>query len=201
MQFVCLDLEGVLIPEIWLTVAAHTGVEEFKLTTREVADYDELMRHRLNLLERHRLDLPQLQSVIASMKPLPGASEFLHWLRPRFQLAILSDTFYEFASPLMRQLGWPTLLCHRLQIDADGRIDGYRLRQADPKRHAVAALQQLQYRVIAAGDSYNDISMLSQAEHGILFRPSDRVVADHPRFPVVGDYAELSAAISAAAES
>ncbi len=191
MEIACLDLEGVLVPEIWIGVAERTGVEELRATTREVPDYDELMRFRLDLLEKHDLRMPMIQEVIASLTPLEGAPAFIDWLRERFQVVILSDTYYEFAAPLMRQLGFPTLLCHRLSVDPAGRITDYHLRQADPKRQSVKAFHDLQYRVIAAGDSYNDTSMLQEAEAGILFRAPANVVQEFPQFPAVESYADL----------
>jgi len=200
VEIACLDLEGVLVPEIWINVAERTGIDALRATTRDIPDYDELMRQRLGLLDEHGLTLSCIQEVIAGLGPFDGAIEFTNWLRERFQLVILSDTFYEFAAPLMRQLGWPTLLCHRLDSDASGRITGYRLRQVDPKRQAVQALQALNYRVIAAGDSYNDTTMLSQADAGIFFSPPDNVVAEFPQFPVTRDYDQLRAAFLDASE-
>ncbi len=194
VEIAALDLEGVLVPEIWINVAERTGIDALRATTRDIPDYDVLMRQRLRILDSHDLRLPDIQEVIAGLGPLDGALEFTTWLRERFQLVILSDTFYEFAAPLMCQLGWPTLLCHRLVSDADGRVTGYRLRQKDPKRQAVIALQSLNYRVIAAGDSYNDTTMLGQADAGILFSPPDNVVAEFPQFPVTRDYDQLRAA-------
>ena len=191
MEIACLDLEGVLIPEVWINVADRTGIESLRLTTRDVPDYDELMRHRLRILDEHGLGLPDIQGVIETMEPLPGALEFLDWLRARFQVVILSDTFYEFASPFMRKLGWPTLLCHDLVVDGRGRISDYRIRQPDPKRQSVRALQLLNFRCIATGDSYNDTSMLAQAEAGILFRPPQNVIREFPQFPVATSYDEL----------
>ncbi|MFZ5655162.1 MAG: bifunctional phosphoserine phosphatase/homoserine phosphotransferase ThrH [Pseudomonadota bacterium] len=200
MEIACLDLEGVLVPEIWIAFAEAAGIPELRATTRDIPDYDRLMRQRLELLARHRLGLREIQEVIATLRPLPGAVEFLDWLRERFQVLILSDTFYEFAQPLMRQLGFPTLLCHRLEVDEAGRVVGYRLRQPNPKRQAVLALQTLYYRTIAAGDSYNDTGMLAQADAGILFAAPARVVAEFPQFPAVTTYAELKAAFIAASE-
>jgi phosphoserine/homoserine phosphotransferase len=193
MNLACLDLEGVLVPEIWIRVAERTGIEELRLTTRDISDYDELMRHRLRLLDGAGICLSQIQEVIAAMGPMPGAASFLDWLRERFQVVILSDTFYEFAMPLMAQLGHPTLLCHRLQV-SDDRIVGYTLRQPDSKRAAVRAFHHLNYRVVATGDSYNDVAMLAEADAGILFRPPPNVVAEFPRFPVVTEYDGLRAA-------
>jgi phosphoserine/homoserine phosphotransferase len=199
VQIVCLDLEGVLIPEIWIGVAETTGIEALRITTRDEPDYDKLMRHRLEVLERHDLGLPAIQAVIDRLDPLEGAAAFLDWLREGFQVVILSDTFYEFARPFMRKLGWPTLFCHSLEVDAEGRLTGYRLRQSDPKRVAVRHLKGLNFRVIASGDSYNDTSMLAEADVGILFRPPDNVVEEFPQFPVTRDYDELREQIRSAA--
>jgi phosphoserine/homoserine phosphotransferase len=187
----CLDLEGVLVPEIWINVAERTGIPELRITTRDEPDYDALMKKRLAILEHRGLGLPDIQAVIACVEPLEGARAFLDELRERFQVMILSDTFYEFAAPLMRQLGFPTLLCHRLVTDARGRITDYRLRMPDQKRRAVEAFQSLRFRVIAAGDSYNDTSMLGAADAGILFRPPDNVIREFPQFPVTHTYDEL----------
>ncbi len=192
-ELACLDLEGVLIPEIWINVAERTGIEELKLTTRDIPDYDELMTRRLAVLDQHELGLPDIQAVIDGMGPLPGAAEFLGWLRPRFQVIILSDTFYEFAHPLMRQLDWPTLFCHSLEIAEDGRIAAYTLRQRDQKREAVKAFHGLNFRVIASGDSYNDTTMLGEADAGILFRPPQNVIDEFPQYPVTTEYAQLQA--------
>ena len=171
MIIACLDLEGVLIPEIWINVAEHPGVPELRATTRDVPDYDALMRQRLAILADRDIRLQNIRPILESMAPLKGARDFLNAMRERYQVIILSDTFYEFAGPFMRQLGWPTLFCNRLDVDQDGRIVGYRLRQGDQKRHAVRALRSLNYRIIAAGDSYNDATMLAEADSGILFRP------------------------------
>ena len=195
MEIICLDLEGVLVPEIWINVAERTGIDELRITTRDEPDYDRLMKRRLDILRQHRLGLPDIQAVIEGLDPLEGAAEFLRNLRERYQVIVLSDTFYQFARPLMRKLDWPTLFCHRLEVDADGRIVAYQLRQADQKRCAVAALRSLAFRVIATGDSYNDTSMLSEAHAGILFRPPENVVREFPQFPVTESYAELFAAI------
>ncbi|MGB7961907.1 MAG: bifunctional phosphoserine phosphatase/homoserine phosphotransferase ThrH [Propionicimonas sp.] len=197
MHLACLDLEGVLVPEIWINVAQRTGIEELRLTTRDMPDYGELMRHRLAILDANGIGLPMIQKVIRGMGPLPGAADFLDWLRRRAQVVILSDTFYEFAMPLMAQLGYPALLCHRLEV-VDDRIVGYRLRQEDSKRAAVKAFHGLNYRVVAAGDSYNDTGMLSEAEVGILINPPDNVVADFPQFPVAHSYDELRDAFRSA---
>lgn len=191
MQIACLDLEGVLVPEIWIGVAERTGIPELGLTTRDIPDYDELMGRRLSLLQRHGLVLSDIQAVIAELRPLDGAVAFLDALRDHCQVIILSDTFYEFAAPLMPHLGRPTLFCHHLDVDEGGRIVSYRLRQRDPKRQAVRALQDLHFRIVAAGDSYNDVTMLAQAQAGILFRPPDRVRAEFPQFPVAGDHEQL----------
>ncbi len=198
MIVACLDLEGVLVPEIWIGVAERTGIEELRLTTRDIADYDELMTHRLRVLDQHELGLPDIQEVIAGLSPLEGAAEFLAWLRARMQVVILSDTFYQFATPLMRQLDWPTLFCHDLEMDAAGRIVAYHLRQKDPKRKAVQALHALAFQTIASGDSYNDTAMLEEAHAGILFRPPDNVVAEFPQYPVTRSYDELRAAFERA---
>ena len=198
MLVACLDLEGVLIPEIWINVAERTGVDDLKATTRDVPDYDELMRFRLDVLARHGIGMTDIQAVIAGMEPMHGARAFLDRLRQRHQVVILSDTFYEFANPLMARLGWPTLFCHHLVVDDAGAIAGYRLRLQDPKRKAVQALHGLNFRVIAAGDSYNDISMLAEADAGILFRPPANVVEEFPQFPVTTDYAALAAAFAEA---
>lgn len=194
MYIACLDLEGVLVPEIWINVAERTRIEALLLTTRDIPDYDELMQKRLAVLAEHNLSLGDIQAVIADLEPLPGAAEFLDWLRARAQVIILSDTFYEFAQPLMRQLGWPTLFCHRLEMDSSDRIKNYHLRQVDPKRQAVQAIQGLNFQIIAAGDSYNDTTMLAAADQGILFCPPDNVIAEFPHYPVCCDYAELQQA-------
>ena len=201
MEIACLDLEGVLVPEIWINFAERTGIEELRLTTRDVPDYDALMTRRLSILAEHDLGLSDIQQVIGGMSPLAGAKEFLDWLRERAQVVILSDTFYQFAAPLMRQLGWPTLLCHRLEIGEGGRVSNYHLRQKDGKRQAVRAFQQLNFRVIAAGDSYNDTTMLSEADAGILFRPPDNVIEEFPQFPVARSYDELRSEFQRAIES
>ena len=191
MELACLDLEGVLIPEIWIDFAEKTGIDELKATTRDIPDYDVLMKQRLTLLAQHKLGLPDIQEVIATMAPLPGAKDFVDWLKERFQLIILSDTFYEFSHPLMRQLDFPTLFCHRLVADESGAIVDYKLRQEDPKRQCVKAFHGLNFRVIAAGDSYNDTTMLGEADTGILFRAPDNVIAEFPQFPSVTSYDEL----------
>ena len=187
----CLDLEGVLVPEIWLAVADQMGVSELTITTREIPDYDELMKRRLAILDDRKISLKDIEAVIAGMSPLPGASDFLLWLRERSQVIILSDTYYELAGPLMKQLQYPSLFSHNLEVDAQGFICNYHLRQQDQKRHAVAALKGLNFRVLAVGDSYNDISMLSEAHAGILFRPPDSFGAEFPQFPICQTYEEL----------
>jgi phosphoserine/homoserine phosphotransferase len=196
---VCLDLEGVLIPEIWIEFSRRSGIAELSRTTRDEPDYDRLMRFRIDLLERHGLKLADIQQVIDGMGPLPGAREFLDDLRSRYQVMILSDTFYEFADPLMRQLGRPTLLCHRLEVDAQGFVRAHRLRMPDQKRAAVNALHGLNFRVIAAGDSYNDTAMLGAADAGFFIHPPESIAAQFPQFPVTRSYPELKAAIDAAA--
>jgi phosphoserine/homoserine phosphotransferase len=197
LEIVCLDLEGVLVPEIWIELADHTGIDELRATTRDVTDYDELMRFRLAVLEREGLGMAAIEQVVAGMAPLEGAASFLASVRERYQVIILSDTFYEFARPLMRQLGWPTLFCHGLSIAHDGRIVDYRLRLSDHKRKSVAALRELNFRTVAAGDSYNDTTMLAEADGGILFRPPEAVVNDFPEFTVATDHAALRDGIDA----
>ncbi len=180
-----------MVPEIWIAFAEKTGIEALKKTTRDEPDYDVLMRYRLDILREHGLGLNEIQEVIATLEPLPGAIEFVDWLRERFQVVILSDTFYEFASPLMKPLGYPTLLCHQLECAEDGTVLNYQLRQANPKRQSIVALKSLYYRTIAAGDSYNDTTMLSEADAGILFQAPDNVVNEFPRFPSVHTYEDL----------
>jgi phosphoserine/homoserine phosphotransferase len=187
---VTLDMEGVLTPEIWIAVAERTGIPDLRRTTRDEPDYDKLMRGRLDLLQRHGLKLPDIQHVIGTLEPLPGAREFLDELRSMCQVIILSDTFEQFASPLLRQLSWPTLLCHRLVVEND-RITGYRLRVPEQKQKAVAALKLLNYRVLAAGDSFNDTGMLLEADAGYLFRAPESVRRQFPQFKAVEAYAEL----------
>jgi phosphoserine/homoserine phosphotransferase len=200
LELVCLDLEGVLVPEIWIEFAERTGIEELRATTRDISDYDVLMKQRLRLLAEHQLRIDDIQEVIAGMTPLEGAAEFVDWLRRHFQVVILSDTFYEFSAPLMKQLGWPTLLCHRLLTDESGRVTGYRLRQPDPKRACVRAFQSLNYRVIAAGDSYNDTTMLEEADVGFLFHAPANVIADFPQFSAFESYMDLRDAIADASD-
>lgn len=201
MIIACLDLEGVLVPEVWIGVAERTGIEELRLTTRDIPDYDELMTRRLAILEKNDLGIADIQQVIAGLSPMDGALGFLDELRTRMQVVILSDTFYQFARPLMRQLGWPTLFCHDLEIDAAGRIADYHLRQRDPKRKAVQAFRSLNFRTIACGDSYNDTTMLGEADRGILFRPPENVIREFPQYPVCQSYAELAAAFDEAANA
>jgi phosphoserine/homoserine phosphotransferase len=201
MDIVCLDLEGVLVPEVWINVAERTRIDALRLTTRDVSDYDVLMRGRLTILEEHGLGLPRIQEVIGGMEPLPGAVAFLDALRERYQVVLVSDTFYEFAAPLVKKLGRPTLFCHRLEVAADGRITGCRLRQADPKRRTVEALRSLAFTVIAAGDSYNDTTMLAAANGGILFRAPEAVVREFPIFPHVERYDELTHEIDKASRA
>ena len=195
-SIVTLDLEGVLVPEIWIAVAERTGIEALRRTTRDEPDYDVLMRYRLDLLAEHGLTLSVIDDVIGGLEPLPGAAGFLAELRTRTQVVILSDTFEQFAAPLMRQLGWPAILCHRLVVE-DDRIVDYRLRMADPKRKAVQALHGLNYRVIAAGDSYNDTTMLLEADHGFLFHSPPNVQAEFPQLPALETYDELLDQITA----
>jgi phosphoserine/homoserine phosphotransferase len=189
-SIVTLDMEGVLTPEIWIAVAERTGIPELRRTTRDEPDYDKLMRYRIEILDRHGITLSKIQEVIGTLAPLPGAIEFLNALRGRVQFIILSDTFEQFAAPLIRQLGWPTLFCHRLIVEND-RITGYQLRLADQKRHAVQALQSLNYNVIAAGDSFNDTAMLCQANTGILIHAPENVIAQFPQLPCVHDHEAL----------
>jgi phosphoserine / homoserine phosphotransferase len=199
MQIVCLDLEGVLVPEIWIEFSKRSGIAELSRTTRDEPDYDKLMRFRIELLARHGLKLADIQAVITGMSPLPGAREFLDGLRERFQVIVLSDTFYEFAGPLMRQLGRPTLFCHRLLVDEHGFVQDYRLRQPDQKRHAVEALKSLNYQVIAAGDSYNDVAMLKAAHAGFLIHPPHAITLQFPQFTAHHSYEELQRSIDMAA--
>jgi phosphoserine/homoserine phosphotransferase len=200
VELVCLDLEGVLVPEIWIEFAERTGIDELRATTRDIPDYDVLMKQRLGLLEQHDLKIADIHAVIDEMSPLEGAIEFVDWLRERFQVIILSDTFYEFSQPLMRQLSWPTLFCHRLVVDEKGAVVDYRLRQKDPKRASVKAFHSLHYRVIAAGDSYNDTTMLAEADVGILFHAPDNVIEEFPQFEAVDTYGELKRTICEASE-
>ncbi len=195
-----LDLEGVFLPEIWINVAEKTGIEELRLTTRDIPDYDELMQRRLKILDEKGITIHQIQEVIGTLKPLSGAKEALDWLKDKFEVIILSDTFYEFSYPLMKQLDFPTLFCHSLDIDVNGRITNYKLRMPDQKRESVKALKDLNFKVIAAGDSYNDTTMLMEAHRGILFKPPQNVIDEFPQFPVTNSYDELKAAFLEAAK-
>lgn len=195
MHIVCSDLEGVFVPEIWINVAEKTGIEELRLTTRDISDYDVLMKRRLAILDENNLKIDDIKAVIATMNPLEGAVEFLNWLRSRTQIIVVSDTFDQFARPLMEKLGWPTLFCHTLSIAPDGFITDYVLRQKDAKREAVISLKNLNYRTIGMGDSYNDITMLKEADSGILFNPPDNVKNEYPEFPVTFSYEELKSII------
>ena len=198
MQIVCLDLEGVLVPEIWIEFSKRTGIPELRRTTRDEPDYDKLMSYRLDILRQHQLGLPDIQKVIGEMGPMEGARAFLDRLREDYQVVILSDTFYEFAHPLMRQLGWPTLFCHSLEDDEQGMLVDYHLRMPDQKREAVKRFKELNFKVVAAGDSYNDTAMLGEAHGGILFHPPENVIREFPQFPVVLSYDNLRAEIDKA---
>jgi len=191
VEIACLDLEGVLIPEIWINFAEKTGIEALKATTRDIPDYDVLMKQRLRILDENGFGLPDIQSVISELEPMEGALGFLEWLRERFQVVILSDTFYEFGMPFMKQLGYPMLLCHGLEVNDDGKVVDYKLRQVNPKRQAVIGFHSMYYRTIAAGDSYNDTTMLAEANAGILFKAPDNVIAEFPQFPAVHSYEDL----------
>lgn len=191
MYILCSDLEGVFVPEVWINVAKKTGIDELKLTTRDISDYDVLMTRRLKILKKHGLTLKDIQDVISKIKPLDGAKEFLDELRKKIPVVVVSDTFQEFADPLMAQLGQPTILCHSLTTNDKGMITNYNLRQVDPKRKVVQAFHSLEYKVIAMGDSYNDVTMLQEADHGILYSPPDNVIAEFPQFPVVTNYDDL----------
>ena len=198
MKIVCLDLEGVLVPEIWISFAERTGIPAFRRTTRDEPNYDTLMRFRLDLLTQHQLGLPDIQKVICEMGPMPGARAFLDQLREDYEVIILSDTFYEFAHPLMRQLAWPTLFCHSLEVDAQGVVVDYHLRMPEQKREAVKRFKELNFTVVAAGDSYNDTAMLGEADAGILFHPPENVIREFPQYPVALDYDALRREIDAA---
>ncbi len=198
MRIVCLDLEGVLVPEIWIEFAERTGIPELRRTTRDEPDYDKLMKYRLDILRQHKLGLPDIQKVIAEMGPMAGAREFVDGLREDYQVIILSDTFYEFAHPLMRQLGWPTLFCHSLEADADGMLVNYHLRMPNQKQEAVKRFKELKFKIVAAGDSYNDTAMLGEAHGGILFHPPENVIREFPQYPVTKSYAELRSEIDKA---
>ncbi len=191
MQLVCLDLEGVLLPEIWIAVARKTGLKELERTTRDEPDYDKLMRYRLDILDREGIGIGEIREVIGTLDPLPGAVEFAEWLKSCVPLIVLSDTFSQFAEPLMAKLGYPALFCHQLILGASGTIDDYKLRLDDQKKKSVNAFQNLNFEVIAAGDSYNDLTMLQQADQGILFRPPEKMKSEYPDFPVAEDHASL----------
>ena len=195
MHLVCSDLEGIFLPEIWIQFAEKTGIKDLRLTTRDISDYDVLMNHRLKILKAHGLKLGDIQTVIAGMEPYAGALEFLNWVRSVTQIIVVSDTFVEFAGPLMQKLGYPTLLCNRLTVAADGLITGYRLRQTDGKKKVADAMRSLNYTVIGIGDSYNDISMLKASNHGILYRPPKNVRREYPGLPVATDFGSLKAMI------
>jgi len=197
LDILCLDLEGVLVPEVWQAVARETQLPELLKTTRDIPVYEDLMDYRLDILHKQGITLTDIQNEIAKLKPLDGAKDFLDWAGERFQVAIISDTFYEFAGPLMVQLGDPFLLCHKLVVEND-RVVGYKLRQIDPKRHSVKAFKSLDLKVIAAGDSFNDVSMLEEADHGIFFQAPENVRAQFPQYPLAEDYAQLQALIEAA---
>ncbi|MBW2620793.1 MAG: bifunctional phosphoserine phosphatase/homoserine phosphotransferase ThrH [Deltaproteobacteria bacterium] len=191
MHIVCSDLEGIFVPEIWINVAEKTGINELRLTTRDISDYDVLMKRRLAILDENRLKIDDIKAVISTMDPIDGALEFLDWLRSCVPVIVVSDTFDQFAGPLMKKLGWPTLFCHTLSINPDGSVAGYKLRQKDSKREAVISLKSLQYDTIAVGDSYNDITMLKEADNGILFDPPENVKNEFPAFPVSYNYDDL----------
>ena len=196
----CLDLEGVLVPEVWQAVAASTGIDALNKTTRDIPVYDDLMQYRLKIVAEHGISLSDIQAEISKLSPLPGAKDFLAWARDEFQVAIISDTFYEFGMPLMKHLDMPMLLCHKLVVE-DDQIVSYQLRQTDPKRASVKAFKSLDYRVFAAGDSYNDVSMLDEADAGFFFCAPDNVIADYPDFVATEGYEDLKAALLAARNS
>lgn len=191
MHAVCSDLEGIWVPEVWINVARTTGIDELKLTTRDIKDYDELMTHRLKVLKKHGLKLKDIQEVIGKIKPLDGALEMINWLKEMTRFVVVSDTFVEFADPLMSKLGRPLLFCNSLTVDSNNNIIGYNLRQKDQKKKVIQALKSLNYKVIAIGDSYNDISMLKEADKSILANPPQNVIEDYPEFPVVHEYEKL----------
>jgi phosphoserine/homoserine phosphotransferase len=197
LHAVCSDLEGVWVPEVWINVAERTGIPELRLTTRDIKDYDELMQYRLKILKDKNLTLLDIQRVIATIRPLHGALDMINWLKRVTRFIVVSDTFVEFADPLMDQLDRPTLFCHSLEVNSQGIITGYTLRQKDAKRETVKALKNLNYEVIAFGDSYNDINMLLEADQGVLFRPPQNVVRDYPAFPVIHEYEELKCLLEA----
>ena len=195
MKILVADLEGVFVPEIWINVAKKTGIEELKLTTRDISDYDILMTKRLSILKENNLKIEDIKDVIASLEPLEGALDILNWIRKESQIILLSDTFEEFAKPLMKKLNYPTLFCHNLTIDKQSNITDYNIRINDQKKEAVKALKRLNYHVIAFGDSYNDIKMIQKASKGFFFKPPDSVVADFPEIPVTNTYLELKTMI------
>ena len=197
MKVACIDFEGVLVPEIWVSLAERTGITELRVTTRDIPDYDELMSLRLKIMSDRGLRYADIKAAAGSLEPLPGAPQFLTWLRSNYQVVIISDTFHELAAPLIAKLQYPMILCHQLKVDANDHVVGYTLRQTDPKRHSVLAFQSLNYEVVATGDSYNDISMLRTANAGMLFQPSEKVTCDHPDLAVAKDYTELQAMFAA----
>mgnify|MGYP001351713354 FL=1 len=201
MYILCSDLEGVLVPEVWINVARWTGIEELKLTTRDISDYNALMKRRLEILKQHGITINDIQKVISLLELMPGALDFVNWLHGKVQMVVVSDTFREFADPLLEKMGWPVLFCHHLTIDREGNITDFNLRQNEAKRRVVEALQNLNFKVIAVGDSYNDISMLRKAEHGILYRPPQNVIDDNKDIRVVNSYSQLKNAISGILES
>ena len=196
MYMVCCDLEGVLVPEVWINVARWTGIDELKLTTRDIVDYNALMKRRLEILKQHSITINDIQKVISLLELMPGALDFINWLHGRVQMVVVSDTFREFADPLLEKIGWPVLFCHHLTIDKDGNITDFNLRQTEAKKKVVEALQNLNFKVIAIGDSYNDITMLRRAEHGILYRPPQNVIDDNQDIKVVASYSQLKHLVS-----
>lgn len=198
MEIVCLDLEGVLVPEIWIAFAEETGIPELKKTTRDEPDYDKLMKYRLNILKEHGLGLKEIQDVIETIDPLPGAKEFLDELRSFTQVILISDTFTQFASPLMKKLGWPTLFCNSLEVAENGEITGFKMRVEQSKLTTVKALQSIGFDTIASGDSYNDLGMIQASKAGFLFRSTDKIKADYPDIPAYETYEELLGAIKKA---
>lgn len=196
MYILCSDLEGVLVPEVWINVARWTGIDELKLTTRDISDYNALMKRRLEILKQHGITINDIQKVISLLELMPGALDFINWLHGRVQMVVVSDTFREFADPLLEKMGWPVLFCHHLTIDKEGNITDFNLRQTDAKRKVVEAMQELKFKVIAIGDSYNDISMLRQAEYGILYKPPQNVIDDNPDIKYVNSYSQLKNLVS-----
>lgn len=196
MYMVCSDLEGVLVPEVWINVARWTGIDELKLTTRDISDYNALMRRRLEILKQHGITINDIQKVISLLELMPGALDFINWLHGRVQMVVVSDTFREFADPLLEKMGWPLLFCHHLTIDKDGNITDFNLRQSDAKKKVVETIQNLNFKVIAIGDSYNDISMLRKAEYGILYKPPQNVIDDNPDIRAVNSYSQMKHVVS-----